>query len=71
MFAGPRAFSQLAASFLAAGSQGIPRSPFSSFSFVNLMLRGPPGPADSNSNSFLASIVKLQIRKLLQSEKTF
>ena len=31
-FADPRGFSQLTASFLASGSPGIPRSPFSSFS---------------------------------------
>ena len=32
LFADPRGFSQLTASFLASGSLGIPRSPFSSFS---------------------------------------
>ena len=34
-FADPRSFSQLTTSFLASGSLGIPRSPFSSFSRVN------------------------------------
>ena len=32
LFADPRGFSQLTASFIASGSLGIPRSPFSSFS---------------------------------------
>ena len=35
-FADPRGFSQLTASFLASGSLGIPRSPFSSFSRLEL-----------------------------------
>ncbi len=50
-FADPRSFSQLTTSFLASGSLGIPRSPFSSFSRVN-----------RHSLSFLAysSFLKLQ-----------
>ena len=38
LFADPRAFSQLTASFFASGSLGIPRSPFSSFSRLEFFL---------------------------------
>ena len=74
MLADPRALSRLSASFIATGSQGILRSPFSSFSpRCRSIPRGLPAPRAPAAlvNSFALDFVKLQSRNKCTSVVCF
>ncbi len=60
-FAPPRSFSQLTASFVIAGSLGIPRAPFSCF-----LLLGPWRHPGRRAFSFLFSIASRLVNELLR-----